>query len=295
MALTTAPGAWIGAPAVLVSREAASSFAAAVDETREEFLSGSILVPTYAVTLAWDVQNRVLNEVLPDALGLHGEQAFRFFSPIAPGMEVNSRARLECIAPRSSGTTVTVRTETFDGSVLLCTQLFTVFVVGETLPPWGTSTDLTPDHPSSEVGDPRRLQELTEVLPQDQPSRYAKASGDSYQIHVDETYAKAMGLSGPIAHGMTTLAYAARAVRESIRNDASLSYLAARFSASVTPGSSLKTSVYAADEGDSQLSGTFETVADGVTSVITHGRFVASASSGAKNLNPTQSHDRKAG
>lgn len=42
--------------------------------------------------------------------------------------------------------------------------------------------------------------------------RYAEASGDQNPIHQDETVALSVGLPGVIAHGMYTMALAARAV-----------------------------------------------------------------------------------
>ena len=44
--------------------------------------------------------------------------------------------------------------------------------------------------------------------------RYAAASGDDNPIHQDEQVAASVGLPGVIAHGMYTLALAARAVAE---------------------------------------------------------------------------------
>src|SRR6476659_11249846 len=41
---------------------------------------------------------------------------------------------------------------------------------------------------------------------------YAEASGDHNPIHQDETVARSVGLPGVIAHGMYTMALAARAV-----------------------------------------------------------------------------------
>jgi acyl dehydratase len=45
-------------------------------------------------------------------------------------------------------------------------------------------------------------------------SRYAEASGDHNPIHQDEQVATSVGLPGVIAHGMYTLALAARAVSD---------------------------------------------------------------------------------
>lgn len=44
--------------------------------------------------------------------------------------------------------------------------------------------------------------------------RYAAASGDHNPIHQDEDVARSVGLPGVIAHGMYTMALAARAVSE---------------------------------------------------------------------------------
>ena len=44
--------------------------------------------------------------------------------------------------------------------------------------------------------------------------RYAKASGDHNPIHQDDEVARSVGLPGVIAHGMYTMALAARAVAE---------------------------------------------------------------------------------
>jgi acyl dehydratase len=44
--------------------------------------------------------------------------------------------------------------------------------------------------------------------------RYAEASGDHNPIHQDESVAVGVGLPGVIAHGMYTMALAARAVSE---------------------------------------------------------------------------------
>jgi len=50
--------------------------------------------------------------------------------------------------------------------------------------------------------------------PADVGRRYADASGDHNPIHVDAAAARAVGLPGPILHGMWTLAQAANLVAE---------------------------------------------------------------------------------
>lgn len=58
--------------------------------------------------------------------------------------------------------------------------------------------------------------------------RYAAASGDPNPIHVDEEVARSVGLPGVIAHGMLTLALAARAVQE-WTGDAEVAELGCKF------------------------------------------------------------------
>jgi len=58
---------------------------------------------------------------------------------------------------------------------------------------------------------------------------YAAASGDQNPIHQDETVALAVGLPGVIAHGMYTLALAARYVDEWVGEPGHVIELAAKF------------------------------------------------------------------
>jgi acyl dehydratase len=58
---------------------------------------------------------------------------------------------------------------------------------------------------------------------------YAAASGDHNPIHQDEQIARAVGLPGVIAHGMYTLALAARYVDESLGTSGRIAELSAKF------------------------------------------------------------------
>ena len=44
--------------------------------------------------------------------------------------------------------------------------------------------------------------------------RYAAASGDDFAIHLDDEFARKVGLPGRIVHGLCTMAFAGRAVLE---------------------------------------------------------------------------------
>ena len=53
------------------------------------------------------------------------------------------------------------------------------------------------------------LAEVGYRVAEDQPDRYAAASGDDFAIHLDDDFARAVGLPGRIVHGLCTMAFAA--------------------------------------------------------------------------------------
>ncbi len=59
-----------------------------------------------------------------------------------------------------------------------------------------------------------RLAEITYPVALDQTERYAAASGDDFAIHLDDEFARRVGLPGRIVHGLCTIAFAGRAVLE---------------------------------------------------------------------------------
>jgi acyl dehydratase len=58
---------------------------------------------------------------------------------------------------------------------------------------------------------------------------YADASGDRNPIHQDEAIARSVGLPGVIAHGMYTLALAARYVDEELGEPGRITQIGAKF------------------------------------------------------------------
>src|SRR5437667_12444486 len=59
--------------------------------------------------------------------------------------------------------------------------------------------------------------------------RYAGASGDFNPIHIDEEFARSVGLPGRILHGLYTMAQVARAQTEAAGGPESLRRLAVQF------------------------------------------------------------------
>jgi len=70
----------------------------------------------------------------------------------------------------------------------------------------------------------------------DQIAAYAEASGDHNPIHLDEEFAKSVGLPGVIAHGMLQMGILATVAAEEAGGVANLRRLSVRFAGMVEPG-----------------------------------------------------------
>jgi acyl dehydratase len=87
--------------------------------------------------------------------------------------------------------------------------------------------------------------------------RYAGASGDFNPIHIDEDFAKQVGLPGRILHGLYTMAQVARAQTEAAGGPDKLKRLEVQFRGMGVP------------EQEITVSGTVREVRDGVAVVDT--------------------------
>jgi acyl dehydratase len=88
--------------------------------------------------------------------------------------------------------------------------------------------------------------------------RYAGASGDFNPIHVDEDFAKAVGLPGRILHGLYMMAQVARAATDAGGGPQSLRRLKVQFRVMGLPESELT------------VTGTVTGVADGIATLEAH-------------------------
>jgi acyl dehydratase len=85
--------------------------------------------------------------------------------------------------------------------------------------------------------------------------RYAGASGDFNPIHIDDDFARQVGLPGRILHGLWTMAQVARAQTEAAGGPHALKRLAVTFRGTGVP------------EHELTVTGTVESVEDGVATV----------------------------
>jgi acyl dehydratase len=259
-----------------VERDRIKAYAAATNDTIAPHAAGDLAPPVFAIVPAFQAGGMAAMSVIPgELLGsiLHGEQDFHFHRPIEPGMTLLTRAAPVGARQRSSGVTVVSKCETRDdGGELIVEQYMTTFVrgaqgvedTGEEAPAHRFDESLREREPDAEV---------SQTFDADQTFRYAEASGDPMQIHLDDAFAKSVGLPGIIIHGMCTMAFASRAVIEQACPDdpARLRRLASRFASIVLPRQTITTRVWNAGERDGAAALAYETTSDAGAVVIKDG------------------------
>ena len=218
----------------------------------------------FAVVPIWDTMTGGMAGVVPpEALPfvVHGEQDMFFHKSITPGMALHSRAAPLGIHVKPNGTRVVVKVETRDqDGDLVVEQYMTSFFRGVSDGDSGGE-----EAPSHKLGGATKTSEPVGVVAQqldaDQTYRYSEASGDTMPMHLDEEFAKSVGLPGIIIHGLCTMAFTSwAAVQEVCSGDpARLRRLAVRFSRPVLPGQQIITTFWKAGESDGTVAYGFET------------------------------------
>lgn len=257
-------GQWTDEQEFKVEADRTKAYAEATNDPVPAHTNGDLAPPVFAVVPVWDTMGGAVAEVVPNDLlpmVVHGEQDMIFRQPIRPGMVLRSQAAPVGVQVKPSGTTATAKIETRDESGdLVNEQFMTAFIrgasdgesAGEPPPGHAFPEDARGDDPVAEV---------TQKLDHDQTFRYADASGDRMPIHLDEDFAKNVGLPGIIIHGLCTMAFTSHAVVDSVCDGATerLKRLAVRFSKPVLPGQDITTRIWKAGERDGRTVYAFET------------------------------------
>jgi acyl dehydratase len=268
-------GAWSEPAEFEVTRERIMAYAAATNDDIPLHASGELAPPVFAVVPAFATMASSGSTVIPSELApmiVHGEQDFVFHRPITPGMTLMTRAAPIGLQTRSSGVTVVVKvavTDRADGSPV-CDQHSTIFVRGGDA--GGSVGEGAPSHSFPERAE-TPVVEVVQAFDADQTFRYSAASGDPMPIHLDDDFARAMGLPGIIIHGLCTMAFTSRAVIQNACPDdpTRLRRLAVRFSKPVLPGQEITTRIWAAGQRDGRAVYAFETTGPGGAPVIKDG------------------------
>lgn len=243
----------------LVEADRTKQYAAATNDGNEAYASGAYAPPVFGVVPVFDAMGATSAGLIPqDYLFfiVHGEQDMHFHQPLRPGVTMRTTVTPYSVRVGGSGTRVVMKTDSVDAATgdALLTQYFTIFVRtmsdGDSGGPDKPGHDFPESARSAPVGDPYVVH-----VDDDQTFRYRDASGDQMPIHVDEAFAKNVGLPGIIAHGLCTMAMCSQAVVQQVcgGDPAKLRRLAVRFASNVFPGNDVEVQLY--DAGTAPESG----------------------------------------
>ena len=253
-----------------VTKERIAAYAEATNDEHPTHVSGELAPPVFAIVPAFESMVPSMVGIVPNEVlmrGVHGEQDFRYHQPIVPGQTLVSRG-----APVGVHGTVQRcapgQGETRETQVRRARRR----AVHDLVRPRRAARRRARASPCPSTASRRRcaarepLASVAQGYDADQTQRYSEASGDPMPIHLDEDFAKAMGLPGIIVHGLCTMAFTSRAVDPDCLPrgpGARCKRLAVRFAKIVQPSETVTTSLWDAgttDDGARRLA--FETVSD---------------------------------
>src|SRR5687768_9722522 len=266
----------------VIDPDRAKAYAAATNDPNPSYADGTYAPPVFGVVPTWGAMGLAVGDVVPgEALMMivHGEQDMHFHQPLVPGTKLTTRATAHSVRVAGSGTRYTIEVNAVDdaGAPVL-TEFVTMFIRG-----MSDGESGGPDKPEHEIPEAARASVIgthTVHVDDDQTYRYKEASGDNMPIHVDDAFAKQVGLPGIIAHGLCTMAMTSQAVIELAADGdpGRVKRLAVRFASNVFPGSDVETTVYAvAPDEAGNMTYAFEATSNGAT-VIKNGLAEVSAS-----------------
>ena len=244
-----------------VTADAIEKYARATNDLNERYIAGDDIVasPIFPIVPAFQflMKAGMDPELEADLMRLvHGEEEHVLHKPIRPGDTLTISPVIESIEAKDGGETFTVKiTETNQDGDLVAEVRCTSFIRGS-----GTKKGGGAAGPADRQA-PAIVHEHAFKVDEDQPARYAEASGVPNPIHVDENIAKMAGLPGIINHGMCTMAMAVKgAVNELAGGDPTrVKRVAVRFSKPVFPGQELTTKFWKEGTGDGTTVYGFET------------------------------------
>jgi len=239
----------------VIDGDRARAYAAATNDDNPAYTAGKVAPPVFGVVPTWGAFGQAVGDVVPSEAAMfivHGEQDMHFHQPLVPGRSLTTRSDAFSVRVGGSGTrfTIRARSEDTESGQLVLTQYNTVFIRGMSDGESGGPDK--PGHDFPEAARSSRVDTYVVHVDDDQTYRYRDASGDMMPIHVDDDFAKSVGLPGIIAHGLCTMAMCSQAVIATTADGdpTRLRRLAVRFASNVFPGNDVEVAVYDAGPGD---------------------------------------------
>ena len=268
-------GTTYGPATTVIEADRARAYAAATNDPNPAYEAGKVAPPVFGVVPVWPTMFEAVGAVVPPEAAMfivHGEQDMHFHQPLVPGRSLSTTAEAFSARVGGSGTrfTVKVTSDDTDSGEPVLTQYVTLFIRG-----MSDGESGGPDKPGHDFPDDAREHLVgthSVHVDDDQTFRYRDASGDTMPIHVDDEFAKSVGLPGIIAHGLCTMAMCSQSVITTVAagDPTRLRRLAVRCAANVFPGHDVETSIYEAGERDGAKVYAFEAASQGAI-VVKHG------------------------
>jgi acyl dehydratase len=246
-------GSTTGPHVATIEAERAKAYAAATNDDNDAYSSGKYAPPVFGVVPTWEAIGASMAEVIPPeafAFIVHGEQDMHFHQPLVPGTTLKTTTEFHSVRVGSSGTRVVAKLSSADPDGQPIMDIYsTTFIRG--MSDGESAGPEKPDHTFPEAARANKVGEFTIHVDDDQTYRYRDASGDQMPIHVDDAFAKSVGLPGIIAHGLCTMAMCSQAVVKTVAggDPARVRRLAVRFAKNVIPGNDIVVSIYDAGDG----------------------------------------------
>lgn len=227
------------------------AYAEAVDDENPRYVGDEpeVGAPLLAVRPMFEALEDALQDRQLDAdlINLvHGEQEMEFYDVLRPWDLVAPRAEIVSVEEKSSGWLVDVRQWLMRDGEKVVEATSGLFVRN---PEAEKSSDSESERTPEDRGEPVYTEQQT--VADDQPVRYAEASGDMNPIHTDPDVAKAAGLPDIILHGLCTMAFGARALVDGVFDGdvEQLGRIKCRFATPVFPGDNLTARIWESDQG----------------------------------------------
>ena len=229
------------------------AYAAATGELRAaNGDAGATAPPVFAIVPVWPGIQQVLAD---DGLGLdvgrvvHGEQRMTFHRLIRAGDELSTTGTIASIEDRGANEVFVLAFETRDAGEALVTSQEVVCVSRGTGSGDAAGGTRRPRPADGDTAEPNVVRVVD--LPDDITYRYAEASGDDNRIHVDDAFAREVGLGGIIVQGMCLFAIAMQAVIDTTADGdpARVRTASTRFLRPIRPATALRTEVYRTADG----------------------------------------------
>jgi acyl dehydratase len=237
---------------IIVTHAVALAFAEASNDTNPAFTDtkrpGGVMAPPM---LPVKYCNQIYFQVFQDpalrvdfARLLFGEMDMRFVAPIRPRDLIVAKGQVISIEDKDTGQVLTVRTRILCEGEVKCeaTAAFFVRFKGK-----GRIKPLKGKEGGAKEAEPKVAFEDQMLIQDDQTNRFAKAADDPNPIHVDDAFAKSVGLPGRILHGVCSMTFTGEAfVNQACGGDPEkLRRLKVRFSKPALPGQTITTRAYA--------------------------------------------------